>query len=158
MTVCDIRSDSFSITTSAAAWCEQSAFVSTKTPPLPPPPPNNWQRRSQIGEGKKEGKKEEERKKDLQRGIGRTFFSSWSAVVARHTGRCHISGTKRNCKGGRFLHNSKKIQPVRLCHVTFPSEQAAEGRLGGWRSVVCEGKGWGGGAHFSGKGKGVLLV
>lgn len=30
MTVCDIRSDSFSITTSAAAWCEESAFVSTK--------------------------------------------------------------------------------------------------------------------------------
>lgn len=30
MTVCDIRSDSFSITTSAVAWCEESAFVSTK--------------------------------------------------------------------------------------------------------------------------------
>lgn len=33
MTVCDIRSDSFSITTSAVAWCEESAFVSAKTPP-----------------------------------------------------------------------------------------------------------------------------
>lgn len=45
MTVCDIRSDSFSITTSTAAWCEESAFVSAKTPPAHT---HKWQRRSQI--------------------------------------------------------------------------------------------------------------
>lgn len=32
MTVCDIRSDSFSITTTTMAWCEESVFVSTKQP------------------------------------------------------------------------------------------------------------------------------
>lgn len=71
MTVCDIRSDSFSITTSAVAWCEESAFVSAKTPP---------RTHTQVAEKKSDsggwggGKKEEGRKRPhSERRIG-TFF------------------------------------------------------------------------------------
>lgn len=72
MTVCDIRSDSFSITTSAVAWCEESAFVSAKTPP---------RTHTQVAEKKSDsegggegGRKEEGRKSPhSERRIG-TFF------------------------------------------------------------------------------------
>lgn len=61
MTVCDIRSDSFSITTSAVAWCEESAFVSTKQSS------QSAEKKSDSDKKKKEGGKKAEDWKQRKR-------------------------------------------------------------------------------------------
>lgn len=95
MTVCDIRSDSFSITTSAAAWCEESAFVSAKTPPPRHTHTQVAEKKSGGGGG---GKKEEGRKRPhSERRIG-TFFSARAQGVTGHTGWCHTSGATRHIR------------------------------------------------------------
>lgn len=71
MTVCDIRSDSFSITTSAVAWCEESAFVSAKTPP----PHSHTSVREEVRF--REGGRRRRGEKDLiPNGGSERFFSS----------------------------------------------------------------------------------
>lgn len=95
MTVCDIRSDSFSITTSAVAWCEESAFVSAKTPPRTH---TQVAEKKSDSEGGGEGEKGGGAKKPSFRTEDRNVFSARARGVTGHTGWCHTSGATRHIR------------------------------------------------------------
>lgn len=123
MTVRHIRSDPFSITTSAAAWCEESAFVSAKTPPPPHTHTSGreevrfrgWRWRKKGGGAKKTSFRTEDRN---------VFFSSSTGSDGAHRLVSHLwcnmsykGGDGGGGRGGAvfpsFLHDSKR-RPVRL--------------------------------------------